>query len=48
MEYYHKNVPSNSSIFCNRYANAFFRFKEHIKSIISNLKISYIYKNEYI
>ena len=40
--YYHKNVSTYSSIFCDRYKNAFFTLKEHIRDIISKLKISHI------
>jgi|694.fasta_scaffold17725_11 hypothetical protein len=42
LSYYHKNVSTDSNIFCDRYKNAYFTVKEHIRDIISKLKISHI------
>ena len=42
LSYYHKNVWTYSSIFCDRYKNAFFTLKEYIRGIISKLENSHI------
>lgn len=42
LEYSHKNVSTYTSVFYDRYMNAFFSLKEHIRNVISTLKDEHI------